>query len=98
MKLQAIKILGGKCSICGYSKCIDALEFHHRVPAQKEFRLGAGNTISWREYKKELSTMEDKLSAMEDRYYKQFTAMEKALSQLNSQSSSLTSLFGGGSM
>jgi len=55
MKLQAIKILGGKCSICGYSKCIDALEFHHRVPAQKEFRLGAGNTISWREYKKELS-------------------------------------------
>ena len=49
-------------------------------------------------YKKELSTMEDKLSAMEDRYYKQFTAMEKALSQLNSQSSSIASLFGGGSM
>lgn len=49
-------------------------------------------------YKKELTTMEDKLSAMEDRYYKQFTAMEKAMSQLNSQSSSLTSLFGGGSM
>ncbi|MDE7326777.1 MAG: flagellar filament capping protein FliD [Lachnospiraceae bacterium] len=49
-------------------------------------------------YKKELSTMEDKLSAMEDRYYKQFTAMEKALSQLNSQSSSLASLFGGSSM
>ena len=29
MKLQAIKILGGKCSICGYDRCIDALEFHH---------------------------------------------------------------------
>lgn len=25
MKLQAIKIMGGKCCICGYSKCIDPL-------------------------------------------------------------------------
>lgn len=46
-------------------------------------------------YKKELETMEDKLSDMEDRYYKQFTAMEMALSKLNSQSSSVSSLFGG---
>lgn len=29
MKLQAIKLLGNKCSICGYDKCIDTLEFHH---------------------------------------------------------------------
>lgn len=55
MKLQAIKLLGGKCSICGYSKCIDALEFHHKDPKQKDFRLGAGNTMSWKEYKSELS-------------------------------------------
>ena len=25
IKLQAIKIMGGKCCICGYSKCIDPL-------------------------------------------------------------------------
>ena len=31
MKKQAIKILGGKCSVCGYDKCIDALEFHHKI-------------------------------------------------------------------
>lgn len=47
------------------------------------------------DYKEELEKMEDKLSDMEDRYYKQFTAMETALSKLNSQSSSISSLFGG---
>ncbi len=53
MKLQAIKLLGGKCCICGYSKCIDALEFHHEDPTIKEFKLGSGNTMSWKEYKQE---------------------------------------------
>ena len=36
MKLQAIKLLGGKCSICGYDRCVDALEFHHINPSVKE--------------------------------------------------------------
>ena len=53
MKIQAIKLLGGKCSICGYNKCIDALEFHHENPNEKEFKLGSGNTMSWKEYKQE---------------------------------------------
>ena len=54
MKLQAIKLLGNKCSICGYDRCIDALEFHHKNPSEKEFKLGSGNTISWKEYKAEV--------------------------------------------
>ena len=53
MKIQAIKILGGKCSICGYDRCVDALEFHHENPSVKEFKLGSGNTMSWKAYKKE---------------------------------------------
>ena len=53
MKLQAIKLLGGKCSICGYDRGVDALEFHHTNPNEKEFKLGSGNTISWRDYKNE---------------------------------------------
>lgn len=53
MKLQAIKLLGGKCCKCGYDKCIDALEFHHENQEEKEFKLGSGNTMSWKEYKKE---------------------------------------------
>ena len=53
MKLQAIKLLGGKCSVCGYDRCIDALEFHHENPGEKEFKLGSGNTMSWKQYKTE---------------------------------------------
>ena len=55
MKIQAIKLMGGKCSICGYDKCIDALEFHHKNPNKKEFKLGSGNTMSWKQYKNEVS-------------------------------------------
>lgn len=38
---------------------------------------------------------EDKLTDKEDYYYKKFSSMETALSKLNSQTSSLSSLFGG---
>jgi hypothetical protein len=34
-KERAIVLLGGKCSRCGYSKCIGALEFHHTDPQDK---------------------------------------------------------------
>ena len=53
MKRQAIKILGGKCSVCGYNRCIDALEFHHKDPKEKDFKIGSGNTMSWKDYKAE---------------------------------------------
>ena len=46
------------------------------------------------EYKDTISTWEDKIAAYEEKYRKQFTAMEKALSTLNSNSSSLSGLLG----
>jgi transposase len=30
---------GGRCSVCGYDRCVGALEFHHLVPAEKSFSL-----------------------------------------------------------
>lgn len=45
-------------------------------------------------YEKEVIRQEERLLAMEERYYAQFTAMEKALAQLNNQSSYLTTLLG----
>ena len=39
-KEYLIQLLGGKCSVCGYDKCIAALEFHHRDPQTKLFSLG----------------------------------------------------------
>ncbi|MCR4673961.1 MAG: flagellar filament capping protein FliD [Lachnospiraceae bacterium] len=41
-----------------------------------------------------ISTWEDRLAEMEDRYYQQFTAMEKALATLQSNSSALSGLLG----
>ena len=36
---QANTQRGGRCQLCGYHRCIAALEFHHRDPAAKEFSL-----------------------------------------------------------
>ncbi len=30
---------GGKCVKCGYSKCVEALEFHHRDPSTKDMAI-----------------------------------------------------------
>lgn len=49
----------------------------------------------YEEYTTKIKEQEKKIAAMEDKYYKQFTAMEVALSKLNSQSSSLAGLLGG---
>lgn len=45
-------------------------------------------------YTSDISDWEDKISDYEDRYYKKFAAMEKALASLNSQTSQLSGLFG----
>ena len=34
-KKECVKLLGGKCEMCGYSKCIAALTFHHLDPNTK---------------------------------------------------------------
>lgn len=40
-KLVAYK--GGKCQVCGYNKCNDALEFHHIDPSTKSFTISSSN-------------------------------------------------------
>ena len=45
-------------------------------------------------YQEDLEEIEDRITELSDRYYEQFTAMETALSNLQSQTSSLSSLFG----
>lgn len=34
-KIRTVEYMGGCCSICGYDKCIRALEFHHLDPDKK---------------------------------------------------------------
>lgn len=55
IKTLAILYLGGKCSICGYLKCNNALEVHHKNRRNKSFGIGdKGYTRSWQRVQKEL--------------------------------------------
>lgn len=29
-----------KCSVCGYDRCFEAIDFHHKEPATKKFEIG----------------------------------------------------------
>ena len=53
-KQELVYIMGGKCVLCGYDKCIAALEFHHIDKSQKERQLSSGNCYSWEEDVKEV--------------------------------------------
>jgi transposase len=42
LKLELFKEAGGRCRICGYRRCISALEFHHLEAADKRLGVSAG--------------------------------------------------------
>ena len=49
-KLKAIEYKGRKCQICGYDKCMAAMEFHHTDPTKKDPKLLTGMRLvvwSW---------------------------------------------------
>ena len=51
-KMKLVEYKGGKCEKCGYNKCIDALEFHHLDPNEKDFTIG-GKSWSFNRLKSE---------------------------------------------
>ncbi len=55
IKVLAVEYKGGKCQICGYTKCIGALELHHINSKDKSFGVGdKGYTRAWSIVQKEL--------------------------------------------
>lgn len=52
-KQRAVDYKGGKCQKCGYSKCLNALEFHHTDPSRKDFTV-AGKRRPWEDLRIEL--------------------------------------------
>lgn len=47
-KAKAMAYLGGVCGLCGYSKSLSALTFHHKNPLFKSFNLaGTGLCKAW---------------------------------------------------
>ena len=52
---MAIEYGGGKCMLCDYNRCSDALEFHHKNSSKKEFSVSqSGLTRSWERVKNEI--------------------------------------------
>lgn len=54
LKLRCIEFLGGKCGSCGYSKCPEALDFHHIDPSTKSFAISGRLSKRWETIEKEL--------------------------------------------
>jgi hypothetical protein len=55
LREKSITLKGGRCEICGYGKCNEALEFHHLNGNEKDFGISArGYTRSWERVKLEL--------------------------------------------
>lgn len=52
-KQQLVEYKGGKCQICGYDKYIEALEFHHINPEEKDFNIAQNGYFDLEENKKE---------------------------------------------
>ncbi len=87
-----------------FATLIDDYAKSSLVDPGKLVRTAGSSVYTDGEYKKQLEELEDKITQLknklieeETRLWKQFSAMETALSQLNSQSSWLTSLSGTGS-
>src|ERR1700759_604722 len=50
----AIEYKGGKCIVCGYTKCRGALDFHHLDPNEKEFIISKAGLMKKEKAIKEL--------------------------------------------
>jgi hypothetical protein len=55
LRRKAVEYKGGRCQICGYDRCVEALEFHHLDSLQKDFGISSrGITRSWTRIQEEL--------------------------------------------
>jgi hypothetical protein len=54
LKQRMVDYKGGRCEICGYDRCLRALDFHHRDPATKRFTIAHGHNRSWESLRLEL--------------------------------------------
>lgn len=54
VRLMALEYKGSHCERCGYNRCTDALEFHHK-DGTKDFGISdKGYTRSWKRVREEL--------------------------------------------
>jgi hypothetical protein len=54
MKQKIIDYLGGKCVNCGYNKCNQALDIHHKNPNEKNYDVASNYHKTWENLVKEI--------------------------------------------
>ena len=54
LKQKAIDYKGGKCKICGYNRCNEALSFHHVDPTKKDFTIAYMKSWGFKKIQAEL--------------------------------------------
>lgn len=47
LKKACVDYKGGKCTKCGYNRCLEALDFHHRDPRKKDFLISDARGKAW---------------------------------------------------
>ena len=52
VKEKLVEYKGGKCTKCGYNKCVEVLQFHHTNPKEKDFTI-SGKSWAFEKLKKE---------------------------------------------
>ncbi len=53
VKIKLVEYKGGCCEVCGYNKSIQALQFHHKNPNEKDFQI-SGKSYSFEKMKVEV--------------------------------------------
>ena len=53
-KRRCVEYKGGRCAVCGYDRCLEALTFHHRQSGTKLFTISGSHSRSWKSVQQEL--------------------------------------------
>jgi len=81
-KTECIEYLGGKCILCGYNGCTNALDFHHKDPKKKDFTIG-GARYKTRHNKKKMQAELDKCVLLCCRCHREVHAGVTKLSEID---------------
>jgi hypothetical protein len=54
LKQRMVDYKGGACVLCGYSKCLRAMDFHHLDPSSKRFNIASSHNRRWEALRLEL--------------------------------------------
>lgn len=56
IRQMAVEYKGGRCEVCGYDRCVEALDFHHNDLSSKKFGISEKGYIqSWKKVVEELN-------------------------------------------